>query len=294
MVAPSAGGQIYELDVRTICHNLLATLQRRPEAYHRKVLSGPSDGDGNVASIHDRVVFKQEGLDQRLQYDAYAPKSLIDHFLADDATAEQLASATAQEHGDFVGRAYEAKVRKNPDRIQVVMNREGSAYGMPITITKGVTLSAAGHTLEIAYLLEGLPQDRTHHFAVEFNFAGMPSGADDRYFYRGDREDPSHRLGQLGERLDETDVTELALVDQWLGLDVRLATSGPTNIWTYPIETVSQSEGGFELVHQSVVVVPHWHVRGDSQGRWSVTMSLAIDTTLAESRMQPEAELAAT
>ena len=33
-------------------------------------------------------------------------------------------------------------------------------------------------------------------------------------------------------------------------------------------------------VHQSVVVVPHWHVRGDAQGRWSVTMSLAIDTAL--------------
>src|SRR6056297_2340270 len=36
-VAPGAGGHMYELDVRTICHNLLATLTRREEAYHVKV-----------------------------------------------------------------------------------------------------------------------------------------------------------------------------------------------------------------------------------------------------------------
>jgi len=47
---------------------------------------------------------------------------------------------------------------------------------------------------------------------------------------------------------------------------------------------VSQSEGGFELVHQSVCVVPHWFLTPDAEGRWSVTMSLALDTSRAESR----------
>ena len=72
---------LYELDVRSICHNLLATLARRPEAYHRKMLAGANNGNGQVASIHDRVVFKQAGLDQRLQYDRWPRKSLLDHFL---------------------------------------------------------------------------------------------------------------------------------------------------------------------------------------------------------------------
>jgi len=40
---------------------------------------------------------------------------------------------------------------------------------------------------------------------------------------------------------------------------------------------VSQSEGGFELVHQSVVVMPHWIVTPDATGRWSVTLRLSID-----------------
>ncbi|MEM9660630.1 MAG: alpha-amylase/4-alpha-glucanotransferase domain-containing protein, partial [Planctomycetota bacterium] len=85
---------------------------------------------------------------------------------------------------------------------------------------------------------------------------------------------------------------QLGLVDQWLGLDVSLAFDQPTSVWTYPVETVSQSEGGFELVHQSVVVVPHWMVVPDSDGRWSATMRLAIDTKLAESRMEQVVETA--
>jgi 4-alpha-glucanotransferase len=38
--APARGGMFYELDVRGIEHNLLATIQRRPEPYHAKVLAG--------------------------------------------------------------------------------------------------------------------------------------------------------------------------------------------------------------------------------------------------------------
>jgi alpha-amylase len=128
-----------------------------------------------------------------------------------------------------------------------------------------------------------LPADRPLHFAVELNFAGLPAGADDRYF----RDGQGQRLGQLGATLDLRDSTELGLVDEWLGIDVGLSLSRPTGLWTFPIQTVSQSEGGFELVHQSVVVVPHWLVQGDRDGRWSVTMNLSLDTSLAESRSEP-------
>ena len=102
------------------------------------------------------------------------------------------------------------------------MVRDGNALGHPLRITKGVTLAAGSSTLEIAYLLEGLPADQPLHFAVELNFAGLPAGADDRYFYDAQRQ----RLGQLGSKLDLVDVLELGLVDEWLGIDVALRTAG--------------------------------------------------------------------
>jgi alpha-amylase len=280
LLAPSRGGQLYELDVRSVRHNLLATLARRPEAYHRKVLAGATGDHGQVSSIHDRVVFKQQGLEQRIQYDDHLRKSLLDCFYGNDATLEGVASGQAQQQGDFLNGVYEARIRRNPDRIQVQMVRDGNALGHPIRITKGVTLAAGGSTLESAYLLENLPANQPLHFAVEMNFAGLPSGADDRYFYDAQ----GQRLGQLGSKLNLVDVMELGLVDEWLGIDVSLRAAGPTSFWTYPIETVSQSEGGFELVHQSVVVQPHWYVLPDNQGRWSMTMQMVIDTHRAEQR----------
>lgn len=287
-VAPARGGQLYELDVRSICHNLLATLTRRPEAYHRKVLAG-NDGRNDVAGISDKVVFKHANLDERLQYDRAPRKSLLDHFYDPAATLSAVARGEAAERGDFVDRVYEARVRRNPDRIQVQLAAAGQVDGTPLRITKGLTLDAGSSTLKIAYLLEGVRPEQPLHFAVELNFAGLPSGADDRFFYGEHRQ----RLGQLGKQLDLSDCRELGLVDEWLGIDCGLTLSRPSSIWTYPVETVSQSEGGFELVHQSVVVQPHWLVQPDADGRWSVTMQLAIDTSLAESRMEASAVAAA-
>jgi alpha-amylase len=87
-------------------------------------------------------------------------------------------------------------------------------------------------------------------------------------------------------------MTQLGLTDEWLGINVTLKFDQPASIWTYPVETVSQSEGGFELVHQSVAVLPHWIVVPDAEGRWSMTMRLSIDTQAAESRMPQLAEAA--
>lgn len=285
LLAPSDGAEFYELDVRSICLNLGATLARREEAYHRKVLAGPSDNSG-VASIHDRVVFKQEGLDEHLQYDDRPRRSLTDHFYDLDVTRDAIQRGAAREAGDFVGATYETKLRRKPERMQALFTREGHVDGCPVTIHKGVTLDAGGATLEIAYLLENLPTDRPLLFSTELNLAGLPAGADDRYFHLGD----GQSIGQLGEPQDLPETDRVHLVDGWQGLDIGLEIDRPTAIWTFPIATVSQSEGGFELVHQSVTVQPRWVIQGDESGRWSVTLRLTCDTSAAESRAVEVAE----
>ena len=68
-----------------------------------------------------------------------------------------MAAGTAPQRGDFVGGIYEARIRRNPDRIQVQLLREGTACGVPLRITKGLTLDAGSSTLQVAYLLENLP-----------------------------------------------------------------------------------------------------------------------------------------
>ncbi len=231
------------------------------------------------------VKFKQAGLERHLQYDSYSRKSLLDHFYDDNVSLEAIEHNQAMERGDFLTGAYEARLRRSPGRVQAKLSRSGNAWGIPLALSKAITLQSGSSTIEIAYLIEGLPRDRMLHFSVEFNFAGLPAGADDRYFYTGNHE----RLGRLGERLNLTDIQDLNLVDEWLGIDVGLAFNRPAGLWTYPIETVSQSEGGFELVHQAVCVQPHWLIQGDAEGKWSLVVKLSLDTSLAEQRQEEAA-----
>jgi alpha-amylase len=105
----------------------------------------------------------------------------------------------------------------------------------------------------------------------------MPAQADGRFFYDAS----GVALGELGTCLDLESATLLGLVDDWLGIDAAVAIHPASNgadagIWTFPIQTVSQSEGGFELVHQSVVVMPHWIVTPDPLGTWRVAISLTL------------------
>lgn len=276
-IAPGTGGRLYELDVRDIGHNLLATLKRQPESYHQRVRSGPSDHNNDAASIHDRVVFKQEGLDRHLQYDNFARKSLMDHFFDNDAEIEAVSRGESIERGDFVDLAYDAKLRRGGDRVQVQMKREGNAWGIPMTITKAITLVTGSDRLQCTYLIEDLPPQQPFHFAVELNFAGLPAGADDRYF----SDASGNRLGQLGETLDLAETTGLSLSDRWLGIDVKLDIDRASRIWAFPIQTVSQSESGFELVQQSVCVMPHWIIAGDENGQWSVQFEIATEVEAA-------------
>jgi hypothetical protein len=286
-IAPARGGMLYELDLRDQEHNLLATLDRRPEAYHAQVLAGP----GKARSVVDAsqvARFKQDGLERLVRYDSSRRKSLIDHFWDCDVDAGHIIAGTALERGDFAAGRYEASIRRNPGRIQVLLSRVGNAWGIPFTLSKAVTLEAGSRTLEIAYKLEGLPPDFRQHLGIEFNFAGMPDRADGRFFY----DDEGRNLGELGGRLDLAGVRTIGLVDDWLGIDARLAFAEPSNclaagVWTFPIQTVSQSEAGFELVHQSVVVMPHWIVTPDAEGVWKVSMRLAIGNLKAEPLGRP-------
>ena len=282
-IAPARGGMLYELDVRPIAHNCLATLARRPEAYHEKVKQGPTSETDEVASIHDRVVFKQAGLDQQLIYDDHPRKSFLERFIDPQATAESLWRGDVVDHGDFLTGEYDARVRRKPGRIQVLLERRGRLGDQSIRLRKGMTLEAGQRHLEIAYHLEDLPHDRTYRLALEWGFSGMPAGAEDRYFFDAS----GTPIGQLGTRLAQTGITRFGLADDWLGLKIAFDIDRPTDLWTFPIETVSQSEAGFELVHQSVTVIPSWIIEPDAAGCWSTVFRVELATPQVSAASAP-------
>jgi alpha-amylase len=266
---PAGGGALYELDLRPIRLNLLATLTRRPEAYH------------DAIRHHHGQVWKQGNLDHMLQYDGYLRKSLIDHFYEPGVTVEQLATRQERELGDFVSGSYEHRVDRINGKLHLILWRNGQVAGQSVRVTKEIRLTGDSDWLEVWYILENCPRDRQLTFAVEFNFAGLAAGADDRYFYHADKP----RAGQIQTWQDLPNAERLGLVDEWRGLDVSLSLSRRGSIRAFPIQTVSQSESGFELVHQSTVILPQWSVEADERGRWEVTLHLKMDMARALSRL---------
>jgi alpha-amylase len=280
LVRPASGGQIYQLDVRQALINLLATLERRPEAYHQLITAaaqGPGGDYLGPASVQNRVILKQQGLDRLLVYDRSPRKALVDHFYPGDVTLDDLRTCRDVERGDFVTGTYLSKLSRSACRVALAMERPGWADGHALHIRKTIALEAGSMVLDIKYVLDGLPRHVTLHFAVEINLAGLAGHAPDRYY----SDLAGTRLGMLDTRLDLAATGGLNLSDEWLGLSAGLSWSRPAGLWCFPIQTVSQSEGGFEGVYQSSAVIPHWRVTPDPSGRWELAVRWTIDPTTA-------------
>jgi alpha-amylase/alpha-mannosidase (GH57 family) len=287
-VRPAMGGHIYELDVRHALTNVLATLDRRPEAYHNAILvasqarNGSAHAEG-LASIHDRVVLKQEGLDRLLVYDRHPRKALVDHFYPLDASLRDLLACCDIERGDFVTAAYRSKVQRSPERVSLIMERPGRADGHTIHMRKSIHLEPGQPALEVYYVLDDLPPGVPLHFAIELNLAAMAGHAPDRYY-----SDPAGtKLGPLDTLLDLPQTEGITLTDEWLDLAVTLRWSSPAGLWCFPIETVSQSESGFEGVYQSSAIVPHWIITADETRHWELRIAWTLDRAQTETTSRP-------
>ncbi|MFH5803658.1 alpha-amylase/4-alpha-glucanotransferase domain-containing protein [Alienimonas sp. DA493] len=289
---PSRGGICYELDVRGAGHNLLATLDRRPEPYHARILAHAAnpqiaaaahDGEESV-SIHDLVHFKQPNLEQKLGYDLYPTKAFVDHFLEPGLTREEFRAGRG-ELSDCPTGVFETTLKRSAAAATVMMSRTARLARFAVRMHKTITLAAGSNALSVRYQFSGLPAGRPVHFATAVHLAGLAGSAEDRYFY------DAHgvRRGTLDTALNLPATNRVGLCDEWLGLDAALelgtaSSGGPGGIWTHPVETVSGSEAGFESVFQSCAVVPHWEFIVPADGRWAVDLTLTCDASAAQAQ----------
>ena len=260
----------------------MATLNRRPEPYHETILAyaaGDAQGLNETAAVSDDITFKQDDLHLQLEYDKWPRKSLVDHFLPVGISMEDFQAGRGFT-GETEVAVFQTTLKRTPYRAEVVLSRRCQWGRQTPKLTKTIALeTSAPSQLEINYTLEDLTLGETIHFAVEFNFAAMASDADDRFYY-GDQGTP---LGHLGTELELEQHSRIGLVDEWLGLDASLETSQPAGIWAYPLRTVSQSEAGFELVHQSCAVILHWEFT-PTESTWQTSINMLLDTSAAQAR----------
>ncbi len=256
VVEPARGGAVVELDARAKAFNLGNTLTRRPEAYHKKLRVAARPGGEGAATIHGEQGAKEEGLADLVVYDGYRRASFVDHWLPGDARL-----ADWSRSGSPAGLAtipYSATVGHRGKTPILTLVATDEQAGARLTVEKRFDLASSAARLQVDYRLrpESISGAR---FGVELNLAFHMGPPPDRTveINGAPAADPS-----VMAVAEAHGVREVRVADHWLGLAARLALDPPATLWRFPLQTISQSEAGYERVPQQIVLLPHWPVDG--------------------------------
>jgi len=284
------GGGIGGWDVRAVRHALAAVMRRRPEAYHETLRQfeaagarvggdgsgGPAGGgDGSApASIHGVVRVKEPGLAARLVYDRYERRSGLIRVLEHDVSADDWAQARATDVGDAVDGAF-ALVELAPGRL--VTRRDARIGDTDVGVTRTLTLGGdrRAPTLALEVELEhrgGVALDA--RIGIEWSTTMLGGGGNPAAWWdvAGDRS----RHDGAGSA---SDVTSIAQGNNHIGVSVTTTVDAPAEAWWAPIETISNSENGFERVYQGSGLLLSWPVHLSAGERWSRTVRHLVATT---------------
>jgi 4-alpha-glucanotransferase len=263
-VKPSEGAGIGGWDVRAARHALTAVMRRRPEAYHDTLRAHEARGGepapiaegGAPASIHDLVRVKEEGLVGRLHYDDHERRSGLVRFLAPDATPVAVATASEQELGDFRDGAF-AVDHLAPG--QVSLSRHGTAHGQPLTVSKTIRLGDARLAPELIIELElhhGGSEPIETRLGLELSLNLLGGGGNPSAWY-----DVAGARSAHDGTGEATDVSAIGYGNDWVGVAVQATLEPAGDAWWSPIETISNSESGFERVYQGSGLLVSWPIR---------------------------------
>jgi alpha-amylase len=117
-------------------------------------------------------------------------------------------------------------------------------------------------------------EKRKTNFGIELNINLLAGDAPDRYYDIRGHQLEDRKLASVGELQN---VSEIQLIDEWVGIKVVLKTDRNFNLWRFPVETVSLSEGGFERIFQGSCLLLYWPLDLEPGREFRVNVELGIE-----------------
>ena len=263
LLKPFDGATLPMLDFRPCAATLINSMQRRPEPYHMRLREAASSAQSSAAvSIHEQVSVKEPNLERFLRYDRF-PRHSFRLLLFE--TARNFNDYESLQLGELPGPAggnFEIR-HSSSSYANFVFEEELSpdfatnlALTPRLTVTKHFLFGPAPQGCEVSCdvnVSSSTPLSRPLRFGLESVINLLAPAAADRFFETSSGPQMLRFAGATPGPL-------LRVEDGWQRVRATLHAPACDEFWIAPIETVSESEGGFERVYQGSQILPVWRL----------------------------------
>lgn len=260
LLKPSDGATIAAFDVRACGATLINSMQRRPEAYHVRLREAAKATSGGAAvSIHDQFRAKEGNLERFLCYDRFARHAfrllLFDPARTfEDYEKLQLNELAGPAAGNFDIRHSSANYANLVYETTLPEFAAGATNPPKLEITKHFLFGPAPEGCEVSCDVSftlSEPLKIPVRFGIESVVNLLAATEADRFFETPAGRQNLHYAGSVQGPL-------LRMEDGWQRIRLTIHAPASDEFWIVPIDTVSESEGGFERVYQGSQILAVW------------------------------------
>ncbi len=278
LLKPSDGGTLAAFDFRAASATLVNSVMRRREEYHARLASASSGASGGVASIHEQTRVKEPGLERYLKYDRW-PRHAFRVMIFDasrpqsDYAALQLgenASFAAGEYAVRESQAHGAELFREDTLTAAVEDATLEALEVTKRFSFGAAPRGCEVACEIAVKCKHSPA-RPLAVGLESIVNLLAPNEPDRFFETPEGRQPLRWGGAVPGPM-------LRMEDGWQRVRVALHAPEAKEFWVAPIETVSESEEGFERVYQGSQILAVWYPLLTAPKTWSARLVWRIES----------------
>jgi alpha-amylase len=279
LLKPSDGGTIAALDFRPAAATLVNSILRRPEAYHTRLREAAGKpATGAVASIHEQTRVKEPGLERFLRYDRW-PRHAFRVLIFDPVrTHADYEALELREDAGFAGGAFTVK-RSAPHDAELFradalsLDGKTEASAPRVLLTRQYSFGPAPHGCEVACEISlklKEPLEKPVAIGIESIVNLLAPAEPDRFFETPAGKENLRFSGSLPGPI-------LRMEDGWQRVRIAMHAPAAEEFWVAPIETVSESEEGFERVYQGSQILALWRPSLTTQKTWSARLLWRIE-----------------
>ncbi len=274
LLKPSDGGTIAAFDFRPAAATLVNSILRRPESYHATLREAAGNSaTGEVASIHEQTRVKEPGLERFLRYDRWPRHAFRVLLFNPSRTHTDYEALELQEDSGFAGGPFAVK-NSDPHNAELfrsdsmTLHGKAEASAPKLLLIKQYSFGPAPNGCEVACEINVKLKEllkKPVAIGIESIINLLAPAEPDRFF-----ETPA---GQVNLRFSgELPGPILRMEDGWQRVRVSLHAPFSEEFWVAPIETVSESEEGFERVYQGSQILAIWRPDLTTQKSWSARL----------------------